>query len=232
MTFQNFESFNTLKHFCQDFDKKYNCLTSFSQLSLQEIRIFLKKPYEHHYLNNLVETAFRDKTVVYSNDFTVPESPLGKLNSFYLISKDVLASKKFDNPICISLFDDGYILHPGNTRLLFSEIYHHPVDVMITDYKKLKTHFNSVDIHLSQNHVLHYGHSLDPNDQHIPKHFRQRDIFFKQIVDSRSDNNDFSYHTPREISPPRIFQLKKREILVNEKVILRKIKKQWRLVIE
>jgi hypothetical protein len=233
MTFQTFESFENLKLFCNEFDKKHNCLTTFSQLTLNEIRSVLNRPYEHNYITQLVETMFKDKSVVFSNDLSVPESPIGKLNSFYLIINDILTSKNFYNPICISLFDDGYIIHPGNTRLLFSEIYPHPVDVMITDYKKTPCHFKQSVINFDkQNNQLFFGYSKDLNNPYVPKHYRQRDIYFKQIVDSRVDKNDFSYHKPREISPPRIFQLKKKQITVNEKVIMRCIKKQWRLVLE
>ena len=232
MTFQTFDSFKSLKYFCKTFDRQYQCKTTFTSMTLNEIRTLIKRPYEHDYVTGLVETMFKDKTTVLSNDYSVPESPIGKLNSFYLINQDLTHFKRFYSAVCISLFDDDYVLHPGSTRLLYSEIYHDPIDVMITDYSQNpRTFIPTKILYDSANTVLHYGNSQDLLDQHVPKKFRERDVHFKQLVDSKVDQNLFSYHKPREIFPPRIFKIEQGEITVNSLVILRYSKKQWRLVL-
>jgi hypothetical protein len=232
MSLINFSCLNELQSYCAEFDTQHGCKTIFTKMTLEYIRQFLNKPYEHTYIDNLVKQMFAKSTVVFSNDPSVPESPIGKLNSFYLINQDLKNNRKFYSPISITLLPDRYILHPGSTRLLYSHLYTAPISVMITDYTNRSLESpNEFDFNPTQS-TLHSSYSKDPSDPYIPSKFRTEDLWFKQIVDNRVDYNGLSYHVPRKIKPPRIFQLRDKQITANNVTILRYIKKHWRIVLE
>lgn len=232
MSFTHYSSLTELKNYCADFDIQHGCKTIFTKMTLKCLRQFLNKPYEHTYVDSLVKQMFEEQTVVFSNDLSVPESPIGKLNSFYLINQDLKNNRKFYSPISITLLPDRYILHPGSTRLLYSHLYTAPISVMITDYtNRVSESTTEFDFNPMQS-VLHSGYSKDLSDPYIPRGFRTEDCWFKQIVDSRLDYNDLSYHLPRKIKPPRIFQLRDKLITANNVPILRYVKKHWRIVLE
>jgi hypothetical protein len=232
MSYINFSSLNDLQSYCAEFDTQHGCKTIFTKMTLEYLRQFLNKPYEHDYIDGLVQQMFAKSTVVFSNDLNVPESPIGKLNSFYLINQDLKSNKKFYSPISVTLLPDCSIMHPGSTRLLFSHLYKDPVSIMITDYTRECLEVNrDFDFDPVQS-VLHSGYSQDTNDPYVPKNFRKIDCWFNQIVDGRVNFNDLSYHVPRKIKPPRIFQLRNHLVTANDVPILRYSKKHWRIVLE
>lgn len=232
MSFTHYSSLTELKNYCTEFDLQHGCKTIFTTMTLEHLRQFLNKPYEHAYLDKLVKRMFEKSTVVFSNDISVPESPIGKLNSFYLINQDLKANKKFYSPLSLTLLSDRFILNPGNTRLLYSFLYKEPVSVMITDYTNSSLEStNDFDFDPTQS-ILHSSYSKDTSDPYIPSKFRTEDLWFKQIVDNRLDQNDLSYHVPRKIKPPRIFQLRNKLVTANDVPILRYVKKHWRIVLE
>lgn len=232
MSFITFDNLQNLKAYCENFDQMHGCDTIFTTMPLEQLRDLLNRPYEHEYLNQLVEQMFSKKTVVFSNDLDVPESPIGKLNSFYLINCDLRNNTGFYSPMSVTLLQDRSILHPGSTRLLYSHLYTQPVSVMITNYTKNKITGNDNFCFDPARSVLHSNHSKDPSDPYIPKKFRNQDCWFKQLVDSKVDTNNLSYHVPRQIKPPRIFQLQRKTVTANNVPILRYIKKNWRIVLE
>lgn len=232
MSFMPFDSFQSLKSYCDKFDNLHGCKTIFTTMTLNYLREFLNKPYENDYVDQLVEQMFAKQTVVFSNDLTVPESPIGKLNSFYLINLDLINKKKFYSPISLTMLPSKFVLHPGSTRLLYSHLYNDPVSIMITDYRGTGL-LDSDDFNfIPEQSVLHCNHSRDSTDPYIPKKYQSEDCWFKQLVDSKIDRNNFSFHVPRNIKPPRIFQLKHKLITANDMPILRYSKKHWRIVLE
>jgi len=232
MTFRIFDNFAAVKDFCKEFDAGNNCTTNFTRISLNEIRTLINKPYEDYDIQQLATIPFENRNTVFSNDMDVPESPLGKLNSLFLMARSIRAGRRFFAPMSIHIFPTDIVVHPGNTRLMFSHLYQLPVDLMITDYT------NNVQVRQKPINydptitTMHFNDCCDTTDRYIPKHLRGRPFWFKQMVDHVTNTHNMSFHVPRTIDPPRRYEKTKNAIMVNDEVVLRLVKDTWRLVLE
>jgi hypothetical protein len=232
MTFRIFDNFAAVKEFCTEFDSGNGCTTSFTRISLNEIRQLINKPYEYYDIQQLATIPFENRNTVFSNDIDIPESPLGKLNSLFLMAKSIRAGKRFFAPMSIHVFPTDIVVHPGNTRLMFSYLYLLPVDLMITDYT------NSIQVRQKPINydptltTMHFNDCCDTTDRYIPKHLRGRPFWFKQMVDHVTNTHNMSFHVPRTIDPPRKYEKIADTVLVNGDVILREINGVWKVVLE
>lgn len=234
MRFDKFKSVNELKQFCIDFDTENSTQTYFTELTLQEIRNITQEGYyEYDYLKEIIVQTFKLGNKLYSNDSRLDRSYIGKLNSFYLITKDIRAGKKFYSPMSLSIMpDDNKILHPGKTRLLYSEVYNDPVQVMITDYKNKTLKYNNCDFVWDHDiQVLYSSHGQDYSDPYVSAHFKKYNLPFKTITDQRLDSDLTSYHDPTQIDPPRCFEFINNDVYINGELILKKFGMVWRLVL-
>lgn len=235
MRLDKFDNINQVKDFCKVFDHENNTKTYFTELSLQEIRNVVKGDQygQYEYLRTIIAQTFSFEKKVYSNDPRLNRSHIGKLNSFYLMTNDIRTGKKFYSPMSLSIMPDGHkILHPGRTRLLYSEIYSDVVQIMITDYSNLNLDYKPCDLFWDPEvQVLYSSHGHDYNDPYVSSHFRKYPVAFKTITDHRLDTDKLSYHDPTQVSPPRCFELIKNCVYINGDLILKQKGKYWRLVL-
>jgi hypothetical protein len=231
MTFQVFKDFDALQSFCDSFDEEHDCNTFFTRIPFEEIRTVLNRPYEHEDIHTLATVPFEKRSIVYSNDLDVPESPLGKLNSLFLMMQSLRHKRKFFAPMSVCIYPEDVVVHPGNTRLLISHLYHHKVDIMITDFTNTLDIRQKKILYNPNLTSLHYNH-CQADDQYMPKHFRGRPYWFKQFADHVTNTGNMSFHVPRTIDPPRKYEKIADTVLVNGDVILREIEGVWKVVLE
>lgn len=234
MRFDKYTSVDQLLDFCAKFDVENSTQTHFTELTLKEIRNITNNGYyEYDYLRKLLGQTFNLDKKIYSNDARLNRSYIGKLNSFYLMTKDLRAGKKFYSPMSLSIMPDKVnILHPGKTRLLYSEVYNDPVQIMITDYCNDHLKFDTCEFAWDSNiQVLYSSHGQDHSDPYVSAHFRKYNLPFKTITDQRLDKNDASYHDPTQVDPPRCFELIRDSVYINGDLILKQIGKNWTLVL-
>tara|TARA_B110000503_G_scaffold140887_1_gene232959 strand:- start:822 stop:1529 length:708 start_codon:yes stop_codon:yes gene_type:complete len=235
MTVEKLKTVKEVEDFCKEFDNKYKTTTYFTELDLTTIFKIIKQNTDFSkQIRVMIGQVFKYGNNVYSNDLRLNTSYIGKLNTFYLIIKDIKLGKRFYSPMSISLFKDGTsILHPGNTRAMFYEIYHNPIQCMITDYNQTPMKFFPCNFTWNpEAQGLHWGYSQDRLNPHIPNGFKNQDLYFKEISDIRLDKQDFSFHQPRMIDPPRFFELKNNTVYINDVAIVRLINNKWKIVLE
>ena len=92
--------------------------------------------YTNEILTDRINATFNGKTGIKTNKRNdVSEAMIGKINSMYLMKKDILNGVDFRDPMCASLFVNGNRpVHPGGTRMNWSEYYTKPIKLLITSY--------------------------------------------------------------------------------------------------
>jgi hypothetical protein len=257
----------------RDFDNVFGTTTYVAYLTLREIwdnfHIKSHPGARYHaddvptYINNMMlkkaATLFDNKNVVYSNDEGLTGSMIGKLNSVYLMKQDILADRPFRDPISISAFvNEEFTIHPGGTRLMFTDVYHKAIPVMITDYTGTlqddcpdiellpytEFNFSFKNVNLQYIKMMSsdkycptaYDKSLNPllYDNKGFKTGEDTRVIqaVKEIRAKNSWDENLTYHKPLLVTPPRRFELTDNgdAIEVDHLEIMVKINKQWNII--
>ena len=161
---------------------------------------------------------------------------IGKINSMYMMRKDILSGKGLIDPMCISMFPNGNNpVHPGGTRMNWANHYDKPLKVILTNY--------SMDIPFDTKHVEEFDFDLtgkgfyfmvgnsvqDPDWLSYKKAAHTDDITYKQIQNIGKDY--YVYLRPNDIDETIKFELKNNMLYVNDSVLAIKTD-MWRLVLE
>lgn len=265
-TIENNDHFSEL---CRKFDTKYGTSTYVTSMSLADIWnnfMIRNSPDQRYYadtitdyiseiINGSASSLFRHTTVVYSDDKDVSASDIGKMNSIYLMIQDINNGTPLKNPLSISAFPNGsFPIHPGGTRLMFSDVYHRKMPVMITDYtgniigKFSNIRFcdhSDIEFDFASTRLTHieirsddkycsvaYDKALNPSayDEYgIPEDKPRIYETIHQIVDYEIQLDDYTYHKPKEVYPPRKFEYDRssERIVVDDISILKKIQNRW-----
>lgn len=232
------------EEFIKEFDAEYDTTTYTADLTLRQVwdNFHIKMhPWSryyadtvHDYINNTIVSRaadlFKDKNVVYSNDPDVKESMIGKLNAVFVMKTDILAGRPFADPISICVFDgDESTVHPGGTRLLFTDTYHETIPTVITDYtgEALDNFpdlglrpYGEIEFDFSKTQ-LEYG-MFDSSDKSCPSAYDKAlnppledgsmpvnkiAKIVKQVTDYTVVAADRQFHNPQVVWPPRRYEL-------------------------
>lgn len=254
--------------YSNEFDRVYSTMTYVADLSLREIwdefmvknspdqRWYGNTPaeYAHEIIASKIADTFTDRNIVYSDDVDITGGMIGKFNSLYLMKTDINNGKGFYNPISISNFENGQSsIHPGGTRLMFSDIYHGKIPCILTFYGDNNTTLENLQP--LENFSFSFGasplmmvtsstdspYASSAHDKALNAHLYDhtgkvipgdRIIKpYKQIVDYHIQDKDYTYHRPTTINPPRKFELRGDNLYGGDMLLATKIEDIWKIVL-
>ena len=234
------------------FDKKYSTTTSFVELSLNEIwdnfylnsdpdiRWWANDTYEYTnaIITSKIKEIFHDtgEIEICNTDPRISEGMIGKINSMYLMKKDILSGKGFVDPMCVSVFPNGNSpVHPGGTRMNWANHYTNKMKVVLTTY--------GADTGLDIRPIEEFdfdlkgkafnfmvGNSIE--DAHwlsYKKAAMDLNITYKQIQNLSEEY--FKFLRPNEIDETITFRLDKNKLFVNDMLLAYKLD-MWRLTLD
>ena len=239
----------------EEFDKKYSTNTFLVEQTLQEMwNCYYEtsnkdliwwanssSDYTNKILTSRIEQTFcqAERNIVYSNDEDITNGMIAKIVSMSLMQNDLENGKKFNDPICVSLYNNGENpVHPGGSRMNWAGFTHDPLEVLLTVYNKrtppknvkLKS-YRDLKIDLSRKgFVFMIGNSLiDTQWITNTKAAFGKDIMFKQI--QNAGENAQIFLNPKKANPPIKIELQSDSLLVNDKVLALRDNGIWRLVL-
>ena len=225
-------SYEQFVELSNDFDRRVGTKTVWTKLTMFDI--FEKILGEDSWwdidyqIQKWVDRAFSIKTEFTQDDLDIHQSPIGKMNSIYLMLNDIKNGK--------------IPIHPGATRLILADVYNKPVDICITDYNNnVRKRFPNIkfweveDYYFDFSDGMHELHEDWTWTGHCPTYADATDVDvqIKQISTYMiPTTNDFSFHHPRDITTTRKFCLKDNCITINDMPIAKKIDNLWKIVLE
>lgn len=252
-----------------DFDLNYKTKTYYCELTLKQIwdNFMVKtRPNDRWFANSIEDyideivkqkaiPLFKNKDTVWSNDTGIDHGGIGKLNSVYLMKKDLLNNVNFKYPISITAFDKtSFVIHPGGTRMMFGNVYLKTITVIITDYADIIKQYPHLNFYSYE--LINYDFSINPllhvevpsDYKYCPSAFdkalnpdlydncgnkvnsnNRKVVYIKEIVDYNINLSEHSYHRPGTINPPRKFSLKNNEIYVDDMLVHIKENEKWKI---
>lgn len=239
------KNYKHLSKLSKSFDKRFKTKTYWAELSPYDIVSKLHNETDpslsisKFIQEKIINRSFVYKNEFYSNDYEILESPIGKLNSLYLL----MQCETFRLPMSISLYKNGeVVIHPGGTRILLAGYYTKPVPCYITYYDNIPitNRYKNIEFISLDDYYIDLPH---PDGQfnywesftrfEDPKEYTRRakgeDLPFKQIIDltPETGDNKNTYHDPRDNNPPRHYIMKDDKIYVDGLCIIEKHKETW-----
>jgi len=255
----------------EKFDSRNGVTTYSANLTLRQIwdNFLIKNPedtryyaddidhYVHYIMVDMIEHLFSDgRTERTSDDPELTTWDIGKCNSLYKIKCELESGMPIRNPICITALKNGlFPIHPGGTRLMYSDVYHATVPVMLTDQTgTLIRDYSHIQFNPIEELNFEFEHSglavqySQTEEAQCPTAYRQcyniikdeqgeyiskmmPSIEIQQVVDYLVDAPDYTYHKPKLCNPPRVFKYDKENdrVLVDGKSILKRVNGLWAL---
>lgn len=251
------ENNDHLNELTEEFDSKFGTTTYFAEMTLEEIWDNLYIPthpdlrwwaytideYTNEILTDRIRATFNNKTGTVTNkDPEISEGMIGKINSMYLMKKDILNGVEFRDPMCASIFTNGNRpVHPGGTRMNWGNHYTKPIKLLITSYVGkpdfVVKPYQDFDFDLEgKNFSFMIGNSIKDNGwASYRKAAFMEDITYKQIQNVHEDY--YKFLRPNEIKETVTFELsrgllgKVDRLHVNEMLLAEKRNGVWRLVL-
>lgn len=246
MNIQRLHTWENYLELCGAWDQAHGTTTYSCQLTLEQ----LAQHFEgQHYPPGDLDYSIRkyiksfDVRNPYTNiDMDIDQSPMGNMNSVYLMSRDLLAGKQFHDPVSVSLLPNGATpCHPGQTRMLFVLVYHQPLTVYVTDYNgdaldryDFLQPLEANPYEFMPEHALLTANVSKPSPAFDYYHQQAQgaDIEVKQIS-NLTMTNEISYHNPRLVNQkPRVFECHGNSVSVDGVTIFRLRGDLWETVIE
>jgi hypothetical protein len=244
---QNNEHFFKLTH---SFDAQNNTRTYTADLTLREIwdmyysqnpmdnkwhaktieeyihKVIQQKVYQIFYQNNVNQISLDDDRITEGN--------VAKLNTAYMIKKEILSGGGITDPVSVSKFPNNTNpVHPGGSRLLLTKCYNGKIPVIITDYRNDNIDYTwaktidklSYDFTNKYN-IFMYENTKHTNGASYSQAGAGLDIMFKQ-VQSHSEKAAVFMH-PQRANIERTFFLKDdKKIYVNNLLLAEKQDGMW-----
>lgn len=264
------ENNSTFLQLTAKFDHAYQTQTYVANLTLQEIwdNFMIKnnpdsrwyadniQQYIHKIVESKTSAAFKRSHILWSDDPDVGSGEIGKMNSVYLMKRDIVNGVPFKYPISIAILKNHqYPIHPGGTRMMFAGKYNKTIPVVFTDYTG---QFRETFRHIQAHHPMHLTYNFEkeplllvevPSDhkfcssafdkalnpdlydlqgKKIPSPDRNV-VWIKQIVDYNLDYLEHTYHKPTRNHSPRKFELSEdgNRIYVDDMLIHEKVDGLW-----
>lgn len=183
-------------------------------------------------INYIIETLFKDKNTVVSNEPGLTDRDLEKINTFDVLLHSI-NEHGIKNPLSLNYFKTKrWGTHPGNSRLFFEDYYTKDVLSMITDYsgtlKEDYPHMTFIDLKDIEfdisNLYLLFKSTVDgtPNSIRIPSGLDY--IEYKELT-----NDDAKVLSdPTKLKIPRVYELKKdKYVTVDDNIVLEKRNNIW-----
>jgi len=206
-------------HFCKlsdKFDKEYTTKTYFYYETLQNVIDTYLPNYQNHkeYWDYTIEKAKTDEWygfVHFNNLMTFA-------NSFQQFGPRVM------DPICISLFRDKTVPHPGNKRLrILAPYLKRPVPVMITDYRRKLDPIPLQSFDFDPRHHEYWFGATHFADKH--------ELKYKEIQSNMLRYNDPSFSFKDRLKGERIFKVHDDVVTCNDVVIMERKNEEWQMTI-
>ena len=236
----------------KEFDKKHRTQTYFAELTLNQIWKYFYKTshkdirwwantpteYTDKILTSKLKEMFEDtgRTVVYNTDNDITEGMIGKINSMYMMRRDILSGKGLIDPMCVSMFPNlNSPVHPGGTRMNWANHYDTPLKVIVTNYSMRMLFepkpIEEFDFDLEgKGFYFMVGNSVkDPDWLSYKKGADTLNITYKQIQNISKEY--YRYLRPNEIDEQIKFELSGETLLVNDSVLAIN-DGMWKLVLE
>lgn len=191
-------------------------------------------PDRDHYVSIkfIIETLFKDKNIVVSNEPGLTHRDLEKINSFDVLLRSI-NEHGVKYPLSLNYFKTKlWGTHPGNTRLFFENYYTTDVLGMITDYSgTIKDDYphltflalSECEFDISELHIL-FKSTIDgtPTTIRVPSGVDY--IEYKELT----DGPPLELGDPTKYNPPRVYQIKEdKYVTVDDNIILEKINDKW-----
>jgi len=240
---RDYQHFIELSH---DFDQRWNTTTRWCSITMNDINQKILKEdtwWDVDYNIRKWEKVFDIKSNFRHDDLDIPQGPLGKMNSIWLMLNDIKNGQDFYSPICMSLFQNGNKpIHPGGTRMILADVYTDPVHLCVTDYNNnLETEYPDITWYTVDDYYFDFSHlhelyedtTTDGNCRTYTQEALGERIRIKQICTYMMPTTDtFNYHAPRTAETPRYFKLENDIISINDMPLAKKTDGIWNIVLD
>lgn len=246
------------KHFyklTKRFDKQNNTRTYSAELTLRQIwdMYYSQNPmnnkwhaktveqYIHTVINQKVLQTFYQNNVnqISLDDPRITEGYVAKLNTAYMIKKEILSGGGITDPVSVSKFPNNTNpVHPGGSRLLLTNCYNEKIPVIITDYRNdnidsswMKTIDKLSYDFTNKFNIFMYENTKQTSGATYSQAGTGLDIMFKQ-VQSHSEKAAVFMH-PQRANIERTFFLKDdNKIYINNLLLAEKHNKRWAITMK
>jgi len=220
-------------------DKRMSTNTYVVHMTLNEINDSFFKRDIQYLLGKEIEKPFQDETgkvtknTIYSSDPDQTGRRLEKINSFHVLYNSI-KEMGVKHPLSINYFKSGkFGMHPGNTRLYFSNFFKEKIYSVIADYTGTIKQDYPENLFYNVDEI-----SFDVSDLSLILHDAKQSM--PGSIIGPAEESDFEYKEITEVPDqlladptrhkiPKMYQLKKNNtvLTVNDQIILQKTNSMW-----
>lgn len=236
------------------FDRAHGTQTYVANITLKEIwdHFVAKNDFRKRWLvqttqeftDKIIEMRanqiFAQKDVVYTNDPEYDFKIHGHYNSMYMLRNEIRNKKGLICPISLSKNKEGdFIIHPGTTRMLFADVYHEKIPVVITNYHSEKIEHPLISQNMNDIHfnfaktpvfLIQFYHNTIPIYDGVHRNFKPYAV--KELISLHTKDPNFT--KSNTLDKPRKFVISKdrQQIYIDDELMFKKTDGTWRIIIE